>query len=56
MARKKASSGKKFTRSATPRGKVGSTSTGVKATGGPGIFSNFESAKFSNKRSWIWSS
>jgi len=26
------------------------------ATGGPGIFSNFESAKFSNKRSWIWSS
>ena len=23
---------------------------------GPGIFSNFESAKFSNKRSWIWSS
>lgn len=27
-----------------------------KATGGPGIFSNFESAKFSNKRSWIWSS
>ncbi|MFN7341408.1 MAG: phage portal protein [Opitutia bacterium] len=56
MARKKASSGKKFTRSATPRGKVGATSTGVKATGGPGIFSNFESAKFSNKRSWIWSS
>lgn len=27
-----------------------------RATGGPGIFSNFESAKFSNKRSWIWSS
>lgn len=26
------------------------------ATTGPGIFSNFESAKFSNKRSWIWSS
>lgn len=25
-------------------------------TTGPGIFSNFESAKFSNKRSWIWSS
>lgn len=23
---------------------------------GPGIFSNFEAAKFSNKRSWIWSS
>jgi hypothetical protein len=28
----------------------------AKATGGPGIFSNFESAKFSNKRSWVWSS
>ena len=27
-----------------------------KASTGPGIFSNFESAKFSNKRSWIWSS
>jgi lambda family phage portal protein len=26
------------------------------ASTGPGIFSNFESAKFSNKRSWIWSS
>jgi len=26
------------------------------ASAGPGIFSNFESAKFSNKRSWIWSS
>jgi capsid protein len=28
----------------------------ARATGGPGIFSNFESAKFSNKRSWTWSS
>lgn len=23
---------------------------------GPGVFSNFESSKFSNKRSWVWSS
>lgn len=37
--------------------KVGKDSTPKKkASTGPGIFSNFESAKFSNKRSWIWSS
>lgn len=34
----------------------GSNPLKKQATGGPGIFSNFESAKFSNKRSWIWSS
>lgn len=34
----------------------GNGSLKARATGGPGIFSNFESAKFSNKRSWIWSS
>lgn len=27
-----------------------------RATGGPGIFSNFESAKFSNMRSYVWAS
>jgi len=26
------------------------------SSSGPGVFSNFEAAKFSNKRSWIWSS
>ena len=49
MARKKTS--KK-----TPGKSSGSAQLKKQATGGPGIFSNFESAKFSNKRSWIWSS
>jgi len=42
----------------TKKPKIGDKSPKLnkQATGGPGIFSNFESAKFSNKRSWIWSS
>lgn len=35
---------------------AGNTIPKKQASAGPGIFSNFESAKFSNKRSWIWSS
>jgi lambda family phage portal protein len=49
MARKK-------TTKKTPINLGGSEPLKRQATGGPGIFSNFESAKFSNKRSWIWSS
>jgi lambda family phage portal protein len=47
---------KKFQQQAlkNKKGMIGSPQK--QATGGPGIFSNFESAKFSNKRSWIWSS
>lgn len=36
--------------------KAGDFTPKKQASAGPGIFSNFESAKFSNKRSWIWSS
>ncbi len=57
---------KKTKKTAIPQVKAPKTPKGAaspvpvkQATGGgsgPGIFSNFESAKFSNKRSWIWSS
>ena len=53
MARKKLTPRAK----AVPKARIAKGNIGKKqATGGPGIFSNFESAKFSNKRSWIWSS
>ena len=40
----------------TPKSVKGNPALQKQASTGPGIFSNFESAKFSNKRSWIWSS
>lgn len=55
MARKKASNGNRHIRPKVSRN-TGKIDMRRQATGGPGIFSNFESAKFSNKRSWIWSS
>lgn len=55
MPRKKSSTPRVSIPKASPTaGDV--TPNKVAWTTGPGIFSNFESAKFSNKRSWIWSS
>lgn len=56
MARKKSSIGRHIRKDVPKnKGKI-DIKGGKQATSGPGIFSNFESAKFSNKRSWIWSS